>query len=567
MLVFGNLSIQGSMMKPLSSAVKTVLLLATMSPTLVVAQTTLITNIQGYTLNGKSLERFSAIAFTDDKIDKIYSSEEQLPNAKNITVIDGKGKTLIPGLIDSHGHILSYGLSLLQADLVNTTSAQDAVNKTLNYAKNNTQLTWIQGRGWNQTQWPSNAFPTAASLDKYFPDQPVWLARVDGHAGWANSKAMALAGITKDTLSPDGGEIIKDKNGMPTGVFIDNAMDLINKSIAPLTVKEQKQVLVKAMNSLASFGLTSVHDAGIDTDNLNAFKALSQENAMSIRVNAMLYLPSPNWQQTLASGQYRSKDDMFTFNSVKIQADGALGSRGASLIEDYSDHAGHKGLLLNTPKAFENLVDTSMRLGFQVNSHAIGDNANKLVLDTYEKYIKATKTKGLRHRVEHAQVLRIEDIPRFAELDVIAAMQATHATSDKNMAQERLGPTRILGAYAWRKLLNANAIIAAGSDFPVESPNPFFGLHASITRQDHTNSPQGGWFADEKMTPLEAFRSFTLDAAYSGHQENIIGSLAKGKKADFILLDRNIFTMPEQDIWQVSVDKTWVDGKLVYKKK
>ncbi|MFT6506703.1 MAG: putative amidohydrolase YtcJ [Colwellia sp.] len=567
MLVFGNLSIQGSMMKPLSSAVKTMLLLATMSPTLVVAQTTLITNIQGYTLNGKSLERFSAIAFTDDKIDKIYSSEEQLPNAKNITVIDGKGKTLIPGLIDSHGHILSYGLSLLQADLVNTTSAQDAVNKTLNYAKNNTQLTWIQGRGWNQTQWPSNAFPTAASLDKYFPDQPVWLARVDGHAGWANSKAMALAGITKDTLSPDGGEIIKDKNGMPTGVFIDNAMDLINQSIAPLTVQEQKQVLVKAMDSLASFGLTSVHDAGIDTDNLNAFKALSQENAMSIRVNAMLYLPSPNWQQTLDNGQYRSKDDMFTFNSVKIQADGALGSRGAALIEDYSDHAGHKGLLLNTPKAFENLVDTSMRLGFQVNSHAIGDNANKLVLDTYEKYIKATKTKDLRHRVEHAQVLRIEDIPRFSELDVIAAMQATHATSDKNMAQERLGPTRILGAYAWRKLLNANAIIAAGSDFPVESPNPFFGLHASITRQDHTNSPQGGWFADEKMTPLEAFRSFTIDAAYSGHQENIIGSLAKGKKADFILLDRNIFTMPEQDIWQVTVDKTWVDGKLVYKKK
>lgn len=567
MLVFTNSSIQGSIMKPLSNAVKTVLLLATMSPTLVVAQTTLITNIEGYTINGKSLERFSAIAFTDDKIDRLYSSEEQLPTEKNLTVIDGKGKTLIPGLIDSHGHILSYGLSLLQADLVNTTSAQDAINRTLNYAKNNTELTWIQGRGWNQTQWPSNAFPTAASLDKYFPDQPVWLARVDGHAGWANSKAMALAGITKDTLSPDGGEIIKDKNGMPTGVFIDNAMDLINKSIAPLSIKEKKQVLVKAMNSLASYGLTSVHDAGIDTDNLNAFKALSQENSMSIRVNAMLYLPSPNWQQTLASGQYRSKDDMFTFNSVKIQADGALGSRGASLIEDYSDHASHKGLLLNTPKEFENLVDTSMRLGFQVNSHAIGDNANKLVLDTYEKYIKATKTKDLRHRVEHAQVLRIEDIPRFAELDVIAAMQATHATSDKNMAQERLGPTRILGAYAWRKLLNANAIIAAGSDFPVESPNPFFGLHASITRQDHRNNPQGGWFADEKMTPLEAFRSFTIDAAYSGHQENIIGSLATGKKADFILLDSNIFTMPEQDIWQVTVDKTWVNGKLVYKKK
>jgi predicted amidohydrolase YtcJ len=566
MLVFAHLSIQGSIMKSLSSAVKAALFLATLSPAIAIAKTTLITNIQGYTINGQNLESFSAIAFTDDKIDKIYSAKDALPSSNKITIIDGEGKTLIPGLIDSHGHILSYGLSLLRADLVNTISEQDAINKTLDYAKNNTGLTWIQGRGWNQTQWPSNAFPTAESLDKHFPEQPVWLERVDGHAGWANSTAMAMAGITKDTVSPDGGEIIKDKNGMPTGVFIDNAMDLINKSIAPLTVKEQKQVLVKAMDSLASFGLTSVHDAGIDTDNLNAFKALSQENAMSIRVNAMLYLPSPNWQQTLASGQYRSKDDMFTFNSVKIQADGALGSRGAALIEDYSDHAGHKGLLLNTPKEFENLVDTSMRLGFQVNSHAIGDHANKLVLDTYEKYIKATKTGALRHRVEHAQVLRIEDIPRFAELDVIAAMQATHATSDKNMAQDRLGPDRILGAYAWRKLLDANAVIAAGSDFPVESPNPFFGLHASITRQDHKNSPQGGWFSDEKMTPLESFKSFTLDAAYSGHQENIIGSLAKGKKADFILLDKNLFTIPEQDIWTIKVDKTWVNGKLVYKK-
>jgi predicted amidohydrolase YtcJ len=280
----------------------------------------------------------------------------------------------------------------------------------------------------------------------------------------------------------------------------------------------------------------------------------------------MLYLPSNNWQQTLAAGQYKSSDDMFTFNSVKIQADGALGSRGAALIEDYSDHPGHKGLLLNTPKEFEHLVKTAMQHGFQVNSHAIGDNANKLVLDTYEKQIKASKSQQLRHRVEHAQVLRLADIPRFAELNIIASMQATHATSDKNMAQDRLGKKRILGAYAWRKLLNANAVIAAGSDFPVESPNPFYGLHASITRQDHKNSPQDGWFPEEKMTALEAFRSFTVDAAYSGHQENIIGNLAAGKKADFVLLEQNLFEMPAQDIWQMVVEKTWVNGKLVYQK-
>jgi len=553
-------------MNRLSFSLKSTLLLAALSPALVFAKTTLIKNIQGYTITGNALERFTAIAFTDDKIDKVYSATDQLPIAKNLTVIDGEGKTLIPGLIDAHGHILSYGLSLLRADLVNSTSEQDAVRKTLSYAEANAGLTWIQGRGWNQTQWPSNAFPSAKSLDDIFPNQPVWLKRVDGHAGWANSKAMALAGITKDTTSPEGGDIIKDKDGFPTGVLIDNAMALIDNSIAPLTIKQQKQVLVKAMDALASFGLTSVHDAGIDADNMAAFKALSQERAMSIRVNAMLYLPSAKWQQTLTKGPYRSKDDMFTFNSVKIQADGALGSRGAALIEDYSDHPGQRGLLLNTPEEFDHLVTTSMNQGFQVNSHAIGDHANKLVLDSYEKYIQATNTKALRHRVEHAQVLRLEDIPRFAELGIIASMQATHATSDKNMAQDRLGPKRILGAYAWRKLLNANVLIAAGSDFPVESPNPFFGLHAAITRQDHKNSPQGGWFAKEKMTPLEAFRSFTLDAAYSGHQEKIIGSLAEGKKADLVLLDNNLFTMPEQDIWKISVNKTWVNGQLVYQK-
>ncbi len=551
-------------MNRLSNSIKSAILIATLSPALVFAKTTLIKNIQGYTITGNELERFTAISFTDDKIDKLYLATEPLPSSADVTIIDGHGKTLIPGLIDAHGHILSYGLSLLRADLVNSTSEQDAVSKTFAYAKANSGLTWIEGRGWNQTQWPSNAFPSAKSLDKLFPEQAVWLKRVDGHAGWANSKAMELAGITQDTISPEGGDIIKDKNGMPTGVFIDRAMALIDKSIAPLTIKQQKKVLVKAMKSLASFGLTSVHDAGIDTENMVAFKALSEENAMSIRVNAMLYLPSPKWQQALIKGAYRSKDDMLTFNSVKIQADGALGSRGAALIADYSDQPGQKGLLLNSPEEFDHLVITSMNQGFQVNSHAIGDHANKLVLDTYEKYINSTGTKALRHRVEHAQVLRLEDIPRFAELDIIASMQATHATSDKNMAQDRLGPNRILGAYAWRKLLNANVIIAAGSDFPVESPNPFFGLHASITRQDHKNSPQGGWFAKEKMTPLEAFRSFTLDAAYSGHQENIIGSLAKGKKADFVLLDNNLFTMPEQDIWKMSVDKTWVNGKLVY---
>jgi predicted amidohydrolase YtcJ len=341
-------------------------------------------------------------------------------------------------------------------------------------------------------------------------------------------------------------------------------MDLITASIAQPSRAEDKVALTKAMDSLASMGLTSVHDAGIDQQNMDLYKELASENKMTIRINGMLYLPSENWQQQLQKGPYKSNNDMFAFNSVKIQADGALGSRGASLISDYSDHGGHKGLLLHDNETLKKYIDTSMGAGFQVNTHAIGDNANKLILDLYQQAIAKSNTKELRHRIEHAQVLRLTDIPRFSSLNVIASMQATHATSDKNMAVIRLGEKRILGAYAWRKLLDSNVVIAAGSDFPVESPNPFYGLHASITRQDHKNLPTGGWYSDEKMTRVEALRSFTIDAAYAGHQEKIIGSLVMGKKADFILLADDIVTMPESNIWQSQVSQTWVAGKMVF---
>jgi hypothetical protein len=297
-----------------------------------------------------------------------------------------------------------------------------------------------------------------------------------------------------------------------------------------------------------------------------AFKALARENKMPIRINAMLYLPSPEWQTVLKTGSYSSKDDMFAFNSVKIQADGALGSRGAALINEYSDHPGHTGLLLHDEASLIHYINTAMKAGFQVNTHAIGDNANKQVLDIYEDQIEKTDSRHLRHRIEHAQVLRLIDIPRFAQNNIIASMQATHATSDKNMALTRLGPERINGAYAWRKLLNAGTIIAAGSDFPVESPNPFYGLHASVTRQDKTNQPQGGWYKSQKMTRVEALRTFTVDAAYAGHQEQIIGSLEPGKKADFILVADDYFTVKESQLWQNTVNQTWVNGKNVFSK-
>lgn len=530
------------------------------------ADTTLIHNINGFTMKGGELTTFSAVQITEDKIDKVFTEKQPLPQAKSIIHIDANGATMLPGLIDAHGHVLNYGLSLQTVDLVGSTSEQDAVNRAITYRKTHPKQRWIEGRGWNQVQWPSNSFPTAASLDKAFPNTPVFFSRVDGHAGWANSKAMELAGINNETKAPVGGEIIRDTDGKPTGVFIDNAMDLIFSKIPALTKSEQKDVLINAMNALASVGLTSVHDAGVTTENLNAFKELAAENAMPIRINAMLYLPSPKWQSTLKQGTYRSKDDTYAFNSVKIQADGALGSRGAAMHADYSDQAGNKGLLLHTNDDLSHYITTAMKAGFQVNTHAIGDLANSLALDEYEKAIEATNSGERRHRIEHAQVLRVDDIPRFHSLGVIASIQATHATSDKNMAEDRVGKKRLAGAYAWRSLLNANARIANGSDFPVEPTNPFFGIHASVTRQDRQNQPLGGWIESEKLTRVEAFSSFTIDAAYAGHQENLIGSIEAGKKADFILVKEDLFKQKPEDIWKSTVLETWVNGKQVYKK-
>jgi predicted amidohydrolase YtcJ len=528
-----------------------------------VADTTLYMNVNGYTLNAnRELQRFNAIQFTDDRVDRVFAQGEELPEQADL-LIDGDGQTLLPGLIDAHGHVLSYGLSLLQVDLVGTETEIEAVQRVVDFAQNSEQLKWIQGRGWNQVLWDSNEFPTAVSLDSALSDRPVWLSRVDGHAGWANSAAMELAGVNRRSEDPDGGQIIRDDHGNPTGVFIDNAMALIRSQIPAISMEEQKFALRTAMLELAKQGLTSVHDAGAGSDTIEAYKQLLDDGPLPIRVNVMLSAGDSFYEQRLNEGHYRSADDMLTMNSVKIAADGALGSRGAAMIDDYADQAGHTGLLLHNPERLEYFMRAAMNAGFQVNTHAIGDNANKAVLDNYEQLIAQTNSRDLRHRVEHAQILRYEDILRFAELGVIPSMQATHATSDKNMAVDRIGEIRIQGAYAWRKLIDAGALIANGSDFPVESPNPFFGLHAAITRQDKNNQPPGGWFPEEKMTAIEAFASFTVDAAYSGHQENLLGTLEPGKKADFIILDRDMFAIDESEIWQIEVTQTWVNGQRI----
>ena len=528
------------------------------------AQTTLLHNITGYSLRDGEVQRFTAVQFTDDTIDTVYLNEPTLPTVGDMRIIDGQGKTLLPGLIDAHGHVLSYGESLMSVDLTASQSEADAVARAVEFVKQAPDDDWVMGRGWNQELWANKQFPTKASLDKVFNDRPVVFGRVDGHAIWVNSQTLKLAGIDANTKAPAGGEIITDNQGNPTGVLIDNAMNLVYDVIPPMSHKQLKSTLIKALDSLASYGLTSVHDAGVSIENIQAYQELAAENAMSVRVNAMLSVENKNLAGLLAQGPKKSADDMFKMDSVKISADGALGSRGASLIKDYSDQHGHKGLMLYSNDRLAELILQSMKAGFQVNTHAIGDNANKVVLDNYQTAIAATDSKALRHRIEHAQILEVSDIPRFTELGVIASIQATHATSDKNMAENRLGKDRLAGAYAWRKLLSANATIANGSDFPVESPNPFYGLHASVTRQDRDNQPLEGWLSSEKLDRTEALASFTLWAAYAGHQETLLGSIEVGKKADFILVEQDYFSVDAKEIWRNRVLGTWVNGRQVF---
>lgn len=534
------------------------------------AKSTLIHNIKGYSVNDGELINIAALKVKDDQIVAIYkqplTKKIRQDSSKGVDlVIDGKGQTVLPGLIDAHGHVLNYGLSLLRADLRDSASEKEGVSITKTFVDDNAIQNWVLGRGWNQERWKNNDFPTAKSLDAVFDKQPVYLTRVDGHAGWANSKAMALAGIDKDTKSPAGGEIIRDEQGNPTGVFIDNAMDLITHAIEKPSIQAQEKILLKALNHLAGLGLTSVHDAGVMLDTIKAYKNLDAKGKLPIRINVMVDVLDPNWQQVLKQGTYESKSQKLAINSVKISADGALGSRGAALIEAYSDKPNHFGLMLHDEKKLHQLIKTTMEAGFQANTHAIGDSANHIVLDDYIALIEETKSRKQRHRIEHAQVLTTDDLHKFSKYGIIASMQATHATSDKNMAETRLGSERIKGAYAWKTLLEKNTIIANGSDFPVESANPFFGLHAAITRQDHNNQPEGGWYANEAMTFTQALKSFTYDAAYAGHQEKLVGSLEVGKKADFIMIGYDIKNAPQENIWQTKVLQTWVDGKRLNK--
>ncbi|HTH69576.1 MAG TPA: amidohydrolase [Rhodanobacter sp.] len=527
----------------------------------------LVDNVNGYTLDSHGkLQHFQALLVDQGKVVATGDSADLAKRADGAKVLDGHGKTMLPGLIDAHGHIMDLGYALNSVDLTGTTSLDEALARIKAYATAHPDAKWIVGNGWNQVIWKLGRFPTAKELDSVVADRPVWMSRVDGHAGWANTAAIRLSGATKATKDTREGRIDRDADGNPAGVFIDGAMDMVNSKMPAPTPQEAATALDSALAELASVGLTGVDDPGISLSTYKLYRQYADAHKLTTRIYALIHGTGDDFDAISKDGPLIGYgNDFLTVRAVKLYADGALGSRGAAMLKPYSDDPHNSGLLFHKPADLTAQISKALGKGYQVGIHAIGDAANREVLDAYAAAYKIhPEGIKLRNRVEHAQIVSLQDIPRFVPLHLIASMQPTHATSDMNMAEDRIGHQRIAGAYAWRRFLKQGTVVAGGSDFPVESPNPFFGLYSAVTREDHQGQPPGGWYPDQDMTLTEALRAFTLDAAYAGHSEKTLGTLEPGKWADFILIDHDVIKDPASKIWNTKVLQTWVGGKQVY---
>ena len=523
----------------------------------------LVDNVKGYTIGADGrLIRFGAMLVGDDgKVERLYQRGEKAQRTKYR--FDGKGRTLLPGLIDAHGHVMGLGMNAVQLDLSDTKSLQEAQAKIAAYAAANPTPRWLIGRGWNQENWGLGRFPTAAELDSAVKDRPVWLERVDGHAGWANSAAMKEAGITGKTQSPAGGQIEKS-DGQPTGIFVDAAEELIDKVIPPALPRTRDQALDRAQEIMLSSGLTAVADMGTSPADWLVMRRAGDDGRLKVRIIAY----GAGIESTLAIAGTRPTPwlygDRLRMGGVKLYADGALGSRGAWLKQPYKDSAGARGLSFVTETELLNIMSRAAMDGFQVAVHAIGDAANAQALGAFEE-MAVTYKGDRRWRIEHAQIVDPPDLPRFGRNGIVASMQPVHETSDWRMAEARMGMERLGGAYAWRSMIANRSPLAFGSDFPVESPNPFPGLAAAISRQDPSGEPPGGWMPEQRVTLEQALAAFTRGAAYAGFADDRIGSLEKGRWADFILVDRDIFDVPTpRQLRETKVMETWIAGRKVW---
>jgi len=536
------------------------------------------------------------IAVRGDRIVAVGAAEDMMKAFRAKRVIDLSGKTVVPGLIDAHVHLLSLGVARLTLDLVGTKSEEQIAALVRQRVATSEPGQWIRGRGWDQNEWKSRQFPSHELLDRAAPNNPVYLMRVDGHAAWVNRKALEIAGITKETRDPEGGRFLRDARGNLTGVLVDNAMEVVGKFLPPPSDNEMEEAIDRAVQECLSYGLTCVHDMGVEKRGIEMYKRLIDAGRFPFRVYAALSAPGETWEEYTGPDSAGVKkgpligygENRLWVRAIKLYIDGALGSRGAALLEPYSDDPNNRGLTVMSEADLRKAMDEALANGFQVCTHAIGDRGNNIVLNVYQAALQAHPAKDPRLRIEHAQVLAPNDIPRFHQLGIIPSMQPTHCTSDMYWAEARLGPTRIRGAYAWRSLLNTGAIIPGGSDFPVESPNPLFGIYAAITRQDRQGRPRnaeevraffqlsaegitdtaafdGGWYVSQKMTREEALRAFTSWAAYAGFQENLLGSLEPGKLADFVVLSKDIMSTPPLEILNTIVERTVIGGKEVYR--
>jgi predicted amidohydrolase YtcJ len=507
----------------------------------------------------------TAVAIKGDRIIFVGTDEMAATHkGPDTEVMDLAGATVIPGFHDSHCHLYGLGKALAEIDLMGTTSYQDVLQRVKSVVQDEGGYAWLQGRGWDQNDWEVKEYPTRELLDAVTGDRPTLLRRVDGHAALANSEALLSAKINADTPDPEGGEILRDENGRPTGVLIDNAVDLVRSIIPPPSEREVRKRVELAVEHCLAHGITAVTEAGVPWSRAQLYQEMAAAGDLDLRVIGMYDDNEETLEPAFAAGPIQTEDLMVTLRAIKLYADGALGSRGALLHRDYCDHSGHQGLAVSSEEHLRIQAQRAAEAGFQVGTHAIGDRANTIVLDIYEQIYADMNLTDPRWRIEHAQILTPQDIPRFAELGVIAAMQPVHCTSDMDWAADRLCEDRLAGAYAWNSLRESGAHLCWGTDFPVERVSALHGLYSARTRTHHDGTPEGGWQAQETVDSRTALELYTTGSAYASFLENDLGRIQKGFLADLTVLDGNPVTSEPDDLLEMKVLKTIVQGRVVY---